>query len=231
MRGATSALQRPRCLPAHARPRSGSSSFQRHTLAISGVKETKEPSSPRTAQSSSRRPETACQSDGSTRSETGKSAARPTRFSQATAPRIVLTGRPELTARSYERVCLAGRVELGLVDEDAARLRAFVAADDPAPLEHVDQAAGARVPDAQAALDERDGCGLRLHDDLDRLVEQRVVVGVEVAVLAAVLVGVGEDLGKLKIALVELLLALARLLDDEGDFLLRDGGALDALES
>ena len=43
---------------------------------------------------------------------------------------------------------------------------------------------GARVADAQAALEERDGRRLRLDDDLDRPVEQRILVRVEVAVLA-----------------------------------------------
>src|SRR5437868_8581701 len=38
------------------------------------------------------------------------------------------------------------------LDEDAARLRALVAADDLPPLEHVDQPSGARVPHPQAAL-------------------------------------------------------------------------------
>ena len=82
-----------------------------------------------------------------------------------------------------------------LVDQHAPRLRALVAGDDPAPLEHVDQAAGARVADPQAALEERDGRGLRLHDDLDRPVEQRVLVGVELAVVAVLLVG---GLGRLE---------------------------------
>ena len=58
-------------------------------------------------------------------------------------------------------------VELRLADEHAARLRAFVARDDPAALEHVDQSAGTRVADAQAPLDERDGCRLCLDDDFD----------------------------------------------------------------
>ena len=98
-------------------------------------------------------------------------------------------------------------MELALLDEHPARLRALVAADDAAALEHVDEPAGARVADAQAALEERDRRGLRLDDDLDRLVEQRVVVGVEVAVLATVGVRVGENLGQLEVALVELLLA------------------------
>src|SRR5207248_10763848 len=122
---------------------------------------------------------------------------------------------------------LAERV---LVHEHAPRLRAFVAADDSAPLEHVDEAAGPRIADAQAALEKRDGRSLRLNNDLDRSVEQRVVVGIEVSVRAVVL-GIGEDLGQLEIALVQLLLPLARLLDDERDLLLGDVRALDALQA
>ena len=60
-------------------------------------------------------------------------------------------------------------VEVGLADQHPARLRALVAGDDPAALEHVDQAAGARVADPQAALDQRHRGGLGLDDDLDRL--------------------------------------------------------------
>ena len=70
---------------------------------------------------------------------------------------------------------------LALVDEDATRLRSLVAGDDPAPLEHVDQPARAGVADAQAPLQERDRSRLRLHDDLDRLVEQRIVVQTQTA--------------------------------------------------
>ena len=47
------------------------------------------------------------------------------------------------TGMSYDH-----SVELGLVDENSARLGSFVAADDAAALEHVDQAPGARVTDA-----------------------------------------------------------------------------------
>ena len=43
-------------------------------------------------------------------------------------------------------------LDLRFVDEHAPRLRAFVPRDDPAPLEHVDQTAGSRIADAQAAL-------------------------------------------------------------------------------
>ena len=110
-------------------------------------------------------------------------------------------------------------LELVLGHEHAARLRALVAGDDPAPLEHVDQPAGPRVADAQAPLDQRHGRGLRLDDDLDRLVEQRILVRVELAVVVVPVVA--RALGRLEQRLVELLLALvAALLDDERDLLL-----------
>src|SRR5207245_6824445 len=70
-------------------------------------------------------------------------------------------------------------LEIVELDEHAAGLRALVPGDDLAALEHVDQPPRARVADAQAPLQERHGRGLRLHDDLDRLVEQRVLVRVE----------------------------------------------------
>src|SRR5207237_1683674 len=122
-------------------------------------------------------------------------------------------------------------VELALADEYAAGLRALVAGDDAAPLQHVDQPSGASVADAQASLDERDGCGLGLDDDLDRPLEERVLVGVEVAV--GLVLGVrGEGLRQLEQALVQLLLALAAaLLDDERDLLLGHVRALHALEA
>src|SRR4051794_5367748 len=212
-RGATRACQRPRCFPTHARWRAGSSSFHVQQRDISGVNSSL-PSSRRTAQSTSRVPATASQRDGSTTSETGSNAARPTPSTQRAAASILRSG---------------VRVVLRLVDEDAARLRAFIAADDASPLEHVDQPPGAGVAHTEAALDQRDRRGLRLDDDLDRLVEQRVVVRVEVAVHVTV-IWLREDLGQLEVALVELLLALPRLLDDERDLLLGDVGALDALQ-
>src|SRR5919109_3773831 len=118
-------------------------------------------------------------------------------------------------------------LEIALADEYPARFRTLVAGDDPAPLEHVDEAPGARVADAQAPLDERDRRGLGLHDDLDRALEERVLVGVEILVLVLVLLGAG----RLEERLVELLAALrAALLDDESDLLLAHVRALDALE-
>ncbi len=90
-----------------------------------------------------------------------------------------------------------------LLEQHAPRLGALVAGDDPAPLEHVDEAARARVADTQAALEQRDGCRLRLDDHLDRAVEQRILVRVEVVVVVAVLRGCG--LRRLEKRLVELL--------------------------
>src|SRR5260370_29078706 len=124
-----SALQRPKCLPAQARRCSGSWSFQAQHFAISGVK-TFRPVRSRVAHSTSRVPETASQSEGSTSSAPGRSAAIPTRSSQAAAPLSDLIWRCVL-------------VELALVDEDAPRLRPFIAADDASPLEHIDEPAGA----------------------------------------------------------------------------------------
>src|SRR5580765_750981 len=77
-----------------------------------------------------------------------------------------------------------GGVELARRDEHPPRLGALVAGDDPAALEHVDQAACARVADAKTAREKRYGGGLRLDDDVDRLLEQRVLVRVEVAFIA-----------------------------------------------
>src|SRR5579863_2045558 len=93
-------------------------------------------------------------------------------------------GDPSPVYEESEGLPLRERV---LVDEDAARLRPLVAADDPASLEHVHEAAGSRVADAEAPLEERDRGRLRLDDDLDRAVEERVVVRVEFAVCPVVL--------------------------------------------
>jgi hypothetical protein len=110
------------------------------------------------------------------------------------------------------------------------RLR-FHTTDDASSLQHVDEAPGPRVADPQAALEEGHRRGLRLDDDLDRLVQQRIVIRVEVAV-RIVDAGVRrEHLRHLEIRLVELLLALPRLLDDERDLLLGDIRALDALQA
>ena len=61
----------------------------------------------------------------------------PTRSSHAAAPRMLLIGRCVL-------------VELRLVDEDAPRLRSFIATDDASPLQHVDRA-GRRACSRRAA--------------------------------------------------------------------------------
>src|SRR5439155_13557744 len=90
--------------------------------------------------------------------------------------------RPEWPWLVAGRLAL-GRERLGLADQHAARLRALVRRDDPAPLEHVDQSSRPRVADPQAALEQRDGRRLRLDDDLDRPLQQRILVRVELAVL------------------------------------------------
>src|SRR5437764_8401746 len=92
-------------------------------------------------------------------------------------------------------------LEIVLGDEHAPGLRALVGRDDSAPFEHVDQPARAGVADAKPALQQRDAGGLGGDHDLDRLVEQRVLVRVVIA-----LVGVGivcDDLWLLKVALVD----------------------------
>src|SRR6185312_1171168 len=109
----------------------------------------------------------ACQSDGSTTSAPGRRAAIPWRSTHDAAPRIDLIGGGVL-------------VDLRLVDEDVSWLRAFIATDDASSLQHVDEAPGPRVADPQAALDQGHRRRLRLDDDLDRLVQQRIVIRVEV---------------------------------------------------
>src|SRR4051812_14624855 len=119
---------------------------------------------------------------------------------------------------------------LGVLDEHASRLRAFVARDDPAPLQHVDQAPGTRVAHSEPPLDQGHGRSLRLDDDLDRLLEQWILVRVELA-LGRVHI-FSEDLGQLEQRLVELLLALlAALADDERDLFLGDVRALHTLQA
>ena len=84
-----------------------------------------------------------------------------------------------------------------------------------------------RVPDPQAPLQQRDGRRLRLDDDLDRALQQRVLVRVELNAVAVVL----ERLRQLEQRLVELLSPLgAALLDDQRDLLLADVRALEPLE-
>ena len=119
--------------------------------------------------------------------------------------------------------------EGAFVHENTPWLGAFVARDDAAPLEHVDQAPGPRVADPEAALDQRDRGGLGLDDHLDRLLQQRILVGVEVALGFGVL---GRCLRRLEQRLVEVLLALAAaLLDDQRDLLLGHERALEPLQA
>src|SRR6266508_2761974 len=82
-----------------------------------------------------------------------------------------------------------------LIDKHATRLGAFVAGNDPAPLQHVDQAAGTGVADAQAALKQRNRRGLGLDDALDCALKKRILVGIEFAVAVVVLarLGLGRD--------------------------------------
>ena len=87
----------------------------------------------------------------------------------------------------------------------------------------------ARVYPHVAAAEERDRRGLRLDDDVDRALEQRILVGIEVLVL-----GVRRRfrLGDLEHRLVQILLALVpALLDDERDLLLAHVRALETLQA
>ena len=70
-------------------------------------------------------------------------------------------------------------VQVALGDQHLPRLRALVPRHDPTPLEHVDQPPGAGVADPQPPLDERDGRRLVLGDEADRILEHRIVVGVQ----------------------------------------------------
>ena len=116
--------------------------------------------------------------------------------------------------------------QVGLGDQHLAGLGALVARDHAAPLHHVDQPPGARVAHAQAPLEHRGGGGAHLHHGGDRVAEQVVLVGVEVAV--------GRPrptprLDRLEQLLLELRLALAApVLGQLLDLLLGDERALDA---
>src|SRR5919204_1700208 len=121
-------------------------------------------------------------------------------------------------------------IYVSLGEQDPARFRALVARDDPSPLEHVDQAARTRVADAEAPLEQARRCRLRRDDDLDRALEQRILVGVELTVVVLLLLW--RRLRRLQQALVELLLALrAALLDDQRDLFLAHVGALQPLQA
>src|SRR5207247_24248 len=139
-----------------------------------------------------------------------------------------LTG--DANRRGWRALPVDGVREVVLGDEYLAGLRALVRRDDPAPLEHVDQPARAGVADPETALEQAHRGGLGGDDDLDRLVEQRILVGVELALVA--LAVAREGLRGVEVARVNLLLALpAHRLDDERHLLLRDVGALEALEA
>ena len=115
-------------------------------------------------------------------------------------------------------------------DEHAPRLRALVARDDAAALEHVDEPARPRVADAEPALEERHRGRLCVDDDVDRPVEQRVLIGVEVLVAVSELLR--RRLGRLEQRLVQLLSPLgASLLDEERDLFFCHVGALLALDT
>ena len=80
-----------------------------------------------------------------------------------------------VTPRRSSRARVARQVVL--TDEDVTRLAAVVAGDDAHALHDVDQTSGARIADAQAALQQRHRGGAGAYDGLDRLGEQLVGVG------------------------------------------------------
>src|SRR5262249_47338328 len=98
------------------------------------------------------------------------------------------------TAKYIPPSAFARNGELALSDEHTPRLRALVAGDDAAALEHVDQPPCPCVADPEAPLDERDRGGLGLDDDVDRLLEQRILVRIELLVVHVL----REDLGQLQ---------------------------------
>src|SRR5215204_7360388 len=116
-------------------------------------------------------------------------------------------------------------VEFLCFNQYASGFRSLITRDDATTLQHVDQATGARVADAQAALDQRNRRCLRLDDDLDRLLEQRILVRIEVVVTGGSVIG--RRLRSFEERLVELLAALcARLFDEQGDLFLGHERAL-----
>src|SRR5581483_6227146 len=117
------------------------------------------------------------------------------------------------------------QVRLG--DEHLARLRALVARDHAAALEHVYEPPGARVADAEPALDHRDRRGLRLHDQADRILQEVVLVRGELALALGL-----EVVPRLEQRVVEVRLALLRPVPDEArDLLLGHERALDPLQA
>src|SRR4051794_15733756 len=121
-----------------------------------------------------------------TASTKNSSPIAPAPFASITSARPISATRPAAMASPYTRSRsrsrrtgaaypsagaagsgVVGRQEsrqVGLGDQHLARLRALVAGDDAAPLEHVDQAASAGVADAQAAAGSRHPAPL-LDDD------------------------------------------------------------------
>src|SRR3954452_9688436 len=136
-----------------------------------------------------------------------------------------------------DRHCVGARIqrreharEVGLGHQHLARLGALVARDHPAALEHVDQTAGARVAQPQAALEHRGRGGLHLGDEPDGVAQKRILVRVEAVVGAARLCRILLDLLEQLLAEVGLTLAppaLRELLD----LGLVDERALDALQA
>src|SRR5215208_3918461 len=117
--------------------------------------------------------------------------------------------------------------QLPLGDEDLPRLRALVTGDDPASLEHVDQASCAGVAHPQATLEHGYRRRLALDDDARRLVQE--VVAVRREVVLAIALGLLVDLEEGR---VELRLALARpVLGYPCDLVLGHERPLEALQS
>src|SRR5439155_17742097 len=86
-------------------------------------------------------------------------------------------------------------------DEHLARLRAVARTDDAALLEDVHQAGGARVADAQAALEQRRGGAVELSHDADRVLEQSVADLLALSVLASLAFDGGLQDGELVLGL------------------------------
>ena len=84
---------------------------------------------------------------------------------------------------SLDRPLLQGGQDarhVGLGDQHLPGLRALVAGDHAAALQHVDHPARARVAEAQTPLQHRGRGRLHFGDQRDRVLEQRILVGVEV---------------------------------------------------
>src|SRR4051794_14519067 len=70
-------------------------------------------------------------------------------------------------------------LDVGLRDQHLPGLGALVAGDDVAPLEHVDETSRPGVAEPQTPLQHRRRGRAHLHDEADRVLEQRVLVGAE----------------------------------------------------